>query len=579
VAGGYLLRERLSKRSAHATPFIQHSVRQLTTNGKVGNAALSPDGKLFAYTIDDLGQKSLWLGYVDGGNHLLLRPAAEATYNALAFSSDNSHIYFSIRDDKNPKSTLYKMPAFGGVQSKVLEEVGNFSLSPDGKHVAIGRRDNKEKRDFVVVAALDGSERRDVVSFPKERSFMFSTLSWSAEGDRLALGSVRDTTEYLHEITVVEISNGGTTRIPIDNCRQITKTAWLRDGSGLVITAVLRGSHSSVTQYEVLHVENPHGVTHNITADRSNYGASWHNDAGATLSLSAATDQVLTVEHRQLSNVWIAPSDNLSAARQITFSSFGKYDGLWGMDWTPDGRLIYTTSDTRSQFISRMNNDGSEQTSLTSPGFFDSVLTVSPDGRYVLFHSNRGVDIGDDIDVWRMDADGGNPQQLTFGGGGLHPAPSSDGRWIYYSSWLKGIGELCRVPTGGGEPETITDRQTIWPTFSPDGRYFSASYVTDKERLAVFSTETHKVINQFDLPKTGTLYMGSHWTADSKAITYRDNAYGYWMQTIDGGPPKRMEGLPKEKLYNFAWSRDGKWLAFVRGPEIRDVVLFTNIAK
>jgi hypothetical protein len=34
------------------------------------------------------------------------------------------------------------------------------------------------------------------------------------------------------------------------------------------------------------------------------------------------------------------------------------------------------------------------------------------------------------------------------------------------------------------------------------------------------------------------------------------------------------EGLPKEKFYNFSWSRDGKWLAFVRGQEIRNVVLF-----
>jgi len=39
------------------------------------------------------------------------------------------------------------------------------------------------------------------------------------------------------------------------------------------------------------------------------------------------------------------------------------------------------------------------------------------------------------------------------------------------------------------------------------------------------------------------------------------------------GEPYKLEGLPDERLYNFAWSRDGKWLAFVRGQEIRDVVL------
>ncbi len=68
--------------------------------------------------------------------------------------------------------------------------------------------------------------------------------------------------------------------------------------------------------------------------------------------------------------------------------------------------------------------------------------------------------------------------------------------------------------------------------------------------------------------------MGTRWTADGKSVTYRDTAYGYWVQDIEGGEPRRLEGLPKEKFYNFSWSRDGKWLAFVRGQEIRDVVLF-----
>ena len=138
---------------------------------------------------------------------------------------------------------------------------------------------------------------------------------------------------------------------------------------------------------------------------------------------------------------------------------------------------------------------------------------------------------------------------------------------------------MCRVPIDGGEPEILNNRQTSWGSFSPEGKYFAASCATNRERLAVFSTETHEIIRQFDLSKTGTLYMGSRWTPDSKAVTYRDRAYGYWLQPIDGGEARRLAGLPKEKLYNFSWSKDGKWLAFVRGQEIRDVVLFSNTAK
>ena len=69
------------------------------------------------------------------------------------------------------------------------------------------------------------------------------------------------------------------------------------------------------------------------------------------------------------------------------------------------------------------------------------------------------------------------------------------------------------------------------------------------------------------------MYMGSRWTPDGKAVVFRDNNYGYWKQPIDGGEAERLQNLPKEKLYNFSWSKDGKHLAFVRGVEIRDVVI------
>ena len=71
--------------------------------------------------------------------------------------------------------------------------------------------------------------------------------------------------------------------------------------------------------------------------------------------------------------------------------------------------------------------------------------------------------------------------------------------------------------------------------------------------------------------------MATEWSPDSLAVVYRDYNFGYWRQPIDGGEAKRLEGLPKEKFYNFAFSKDGKWFAFVRGQEIRDVVLFRHL--
>jgi hypothetical protein len=58
-------------------------------------------------------------------------------------------------------------------------------------------------------------------------------------------------------------------------------------------------------------------------------------------------------------------------------------------------------------------------------------------------------------------------------------------------------------------------------------------------------------------------------------VLYRDKVEGYCVQELNGGPPKKLKGLPAEKLYNFAYSKDGKYFAFVRGVEMRDAVLIT----
>ncbi len=574
AAGAYVFGDRLFSNRSVGGSFAGRNVRQLTTNGKVGNAALSPDGKVFVYTIDDLGSQSLWLGYVDGGNHLLLREAGDVSYRSLTFSPDGTTIWFSAVDEKNSKGAIFEMPVLGGVPTKRRDEIRIFSLSPDGKQIAFNRTETDGTLN-IVTAAVDGSNDRIVTSLQLGISIYPGSISWSPDSSRFAFGMAKDYAKTFDSIGIVDVISGKLTEIEEKNFRQITKTAWIANGEQLVITAVELASQASVPQYQLWNVDLRTGNFNLITPDRSNYGESWHNESGATLGVSQNQAMLISVEHRQSTNIWVAPTDDLSAAKQITNGSYGKYDGLWGLDWTPDGKVIYTTSDTRSQFLAEMEPDGSKQKPITSTGKIDSVLTVSEDGRYILFHSNRTSE----LDIWRTDIDGSNPKQLTFGGKGYHPAPSTDGLWVYFKSWARNIGELCRVPIDGGETECLNDKETSWISFSPDGKYFAALVRTDKLRLAVFSAETNQVVNQFDLAKSGTFYMGSRWSPGSKFVVYRDRNYGYWKQAVDGGEATRIEGLPKERLYNFAFSKDGKQFAYVRGEESRDVVIFQERAE
>ncbi len=541
------------------------SVKRLTTNGKVQIAVLSPDGKLFAYVMNDLGKSSLWLGYTSGGNDIQLRQPSEAIYSQISFSPDSNHLYFSSQEDQNQQTALYRMAVFGGGKEKISDGIEGFFLSPDGTQIAFARFNQTKKTNSLIVASINGKDEHEVFLIPKSKSFVFESISWSPDGKRLAFYAEGDDVPLNFELFILEISSGEIERTSMQGWRQIGTTTWLKSGEGLVFTAIPEKSYSSVENFQVNYLEFSSGKIREITNDLSTYNS--------YLSVSDDSNHLLTVEHRQLNNLWVAPTDSLSEAKQITFGSFGKYDGLWGLDWTPDGRIVFTNSDTESQVISVMNADGSDHKELTPPGFIDSALTVSNDGRFVVFHSNRGGG----FDIWRMDIDGGNLKQLTFGARNYHPSVSSDNRYVYYKSWMKDVGELQRVPADGGEPEILTDKETGWSSFSPDGKFFAATYRTDKRRIAVFSVDTNQIIKQFDVPKTSIFNMRLRWTPDSLAVIYRDSAYGYWRQSIEGGEPQRLDGLPKEKFFTYAYSMDGKYFAFVRGQEIRDVILINRI--
>ena len=71
-----------------------------------------------------------------------------------------------------------------------------------------------------------------------------------------------------------------------------------------------------------------------------------------------------------------------------------------------------------------MNADGSEQTNLTNTAAAESTqgdFAWSPDGSKIIFHTDRDGD----VEVYVMDADGGNPTNLS-----AHPSTDVASIWV-----------------------------------------------------------------------------------------------------------------------------------------------------
>src|SRR5262249_13207037 len=321
------------------------------------------------------------------------------------------------------------------------------------------------------------------------------------------------------------------------------------------------------------------------------------NDLNAyhDLSLTADSSNLVGVSYQGNVNIWAVPGGDVAKLKQLTNSgSIGKMEGSLGVQWTPDGRIVFTSdSDSRSIWV--MNGDGSAWKQLTPKSTLEnSYPAVSPDGRYFAFlrYSDRTY-------LYRMGIDGDQathlaevtnqpPQAMIFTQPPLsQPAFSPDGRWVIYVSFGLGKDGIWKIPVEGGDPVQVSSKQAYQPVVSPDGKLI-ASFLRDNQgalKLEIISFDGGSPVKVLDVPfAVGStpeigLRQVIRWLPDSRAIAYMDVKNGVsniWAQSIDGTPPKQLTNFTSDEIFWFDLSRDGKPSLFARGHISKDVVMISN---
>jgi len=564
-------------------PFERFEVTKLTTNGNSLLAAMSPDGKYVTYVTSEGGKSSLWLRQVAINSNVQLIPPREGRYLGVTFSPDASFIYFGFAgSDRNDAGQVYRLPVLGigAVATRMDTFNGLPFLSHDKKRLAFLRYDRANQRDHLVVANADGSGEQIVVTrtWPQRLALdMLTKVRWSTDDKSLLMPTVTSdagssneiASNYTVAILEKNLVSGAEQTIPLNPQKfdDIGRVTVLPDGSGIIMLAKAYGA-SFVHVWQLFR----DGSIRTITNDLSDY---------RELSLDAEASSFVTVQAQVVAKVWTLPKGETKPT-PIT-SGTSRYYDLFA---APDGKIVYASDASGNADIFEIaSGGGGEARQLTSEGRRNYAPVVSPDNRYLVFHSNRaGV-----FQIWRTERDGTLPKQLTFSKTECTwPTFSPDGKWIVYQHFEPGepFG-LWRVPVDGGTPQRVTEGVSIRPTISPDGKllafWYNDQQGNSRWKLKVVQFDGGATLNVFDVPPPVEVNWDSplHWSADGRYLTYVDHRGGFdniWGQPIEGGEPRQLTNFEEGKILSFDWMKDGSLVAS-RGVIMSDVVLISDATK
>ena len=578
AAGGFGVYTLLSR--SGPTPFQNFTITQITNTGKALQAAISPDGKYVLNVQDDNGLQSLWLRNIPTGSDTQIVPPAAAVYNTLMFSPDGNYVYFRKAGiGTQSEWDLYRTPVLGGTPQLVLRDLDTgITFSPDGHRIAYARANDPEVGKYrLLTANSDGSDETILQIAANGPGTLPRFITWSPDGKRITY-SLFTLGDVLSTIKSFDVAGKQEQTLASFKNELVFDVVWPPGGQWLIARYNQKGG--SWVRSQIGLIAYTGGQIQPITRDTNEYD---------TLTLSADGKTAATVQVRTAYSLSLLPGTG--ARGNTTVQPLTQAQDAQSVAWTAGGKLLVSDG----QGVRRMNPDGGQQaTILNDPNSW--IADIAPCGdRYIVlawsFHGGTNQ-----IHIWRTNADGSNPTQLTNGPFDQFPVCSPDGKWVYYSE-VVGPHFSLRTPVEGGQPEPVpaSDVHNMYGSgagqaISPDGKRLifnadiSGPNSVPLNKLALVnldsSSQSAPIMLQPD-PRIATgggtgFTNAMSFTPDGKSVAYivRDQGVdNIFVQPLDGSPGHQITNFTSEHIAKFQWSPDGKTLGVARAERTSDVVL------
>ena len=455
-------------------------------------------------------------------------PGAEVGYS---FSPDGNQIVFVWKRETQEDYDVYvKLIGPGPPLQLTTDPAWDHSpaWSPDGRHIAFlrGHPPAGKKMGLYLVPALGGQERKLAETRMPGTFLQGTCLNWSPDSRWLAVCDSDDLSIEPLSVFLLSVDTGERRRLTSPTKGQDVSPAFSPDGRTLAFARYVPGFTSDLYLLDLDKDLNPKGEPRR-----------------RTFTEATTSSPVFTPDGRDIvfrsgpvgePSLWRVPVSGSASPERLPFGERGDYPGI-----SRQGNLVYTTGEANLD-IWRVNlplTDGAA-VKLIASSRIDNEAQYSPDGDSIAFQSNRSGS----FEIWRCDADGSNPVQLTSLGAPITAGPrwAPDGKSIVFNSDAEGHFDVYVVNADGGAPRRLTSDPSmdVYPTWSRNGKwiYFCSSRTGDVQYFkmpAAGGGPAHRVAAgcgiSMESPDGSLFYFSRDWANPS-----------LWRVPVEGGEEEQV---------------------------------------
>jgi len=540
-------------------------VSTLVNSGADQQPIASPDGKTVAFASARTGKSRIWIKQLASSDEVALTDGEDSQPQ---FSPDGSQILYVHSDPDG--SSLWRVSIVGGQPRRLVENAVEGAWSPDGKQLGFLRLSDNLKQGEVWLANADGSGERRVHA--NESGLRW--ISWSPKGDRMMTATIPLANAAVYYLMIPTNGDSVETVSPMAGLSLTSNPVWLGSGDRIAYAIVEARATSSTGQASRIVEQSLRTgkVRELLSLPSSVLNLAVIGNGQLLFGINQSSQSLVLVDHPGTADArehWLTRGASID--RQPTFSPDGKH-------------VLFSSNRSGNLDLWEMDVETGALSRITDHPGNDWDPAYTPDGRNILWSSDRsGV-----FEIWEAAVDGTGARQISKDGiDAENPGMTPDGQWVLFLSGRPELAGACKMHPDGSDVTSLVKGVNL-PELSPAGDLFSAPSGIGQRTgrdLGVFHMSDGKDIAHITLRVSVTVPLGrSRWAGDRRlAYIDRDDEgnFGIFVRDITdhgAGAPRPFAGFdaltPTE---SFGVARDGSRVVLSVRNSVSSIAVAENV--